>query len=245
MNSTSKLVVISGAGLSAESGISTFRDANGLWHNHRIEEICHARTWRMNFEKVHTFYNMRRTQLGVVQPNAGHHALARWEAMYDTTHFTQNIDNLLERADVQRPLHLHGFLTRLNCQKCDSEWDIGTRAWDYEKEVCPRPTCRSRLDVKPSVVFFGEMAPMYRPLEETLLSMTRNDVLLVIGTSGAVLPIMDIAERHSGPKILNNLHSERLIPEKLFNHVFIEGITTAVSKIEAVLATLLKPKLAA
>src|ERR1043165_7736588 len=129
-----KLAVITGAGLSAESGLRTFRDQNGLWENHRIEEICHYGTWRDNFDKVHTFYNMRRVQLGEVQPNVGHRALAKWESQYDTTLLTQNVDDLLETSGAQNVVHLHGHLTRMKCSSCNHSWDIGKRAWDYERE---------------------------------------------------------------------------------------------------------------
>ncbi|PTY02237.1 NAD-dependent deacetylase [Verrucomicrobia bacterium LW23] len=235
-----KLLVITGAGLSAESGISTFRGANGLWEDHKIEAICHARSWRSNFDTVHRFYNARRTQLATAKPNAGHEALVEWEARYESILFTQNVDNLLEVAGARKPVHLHGFLPDMRCTACDNVWTIGARAWDQTKECCP--ACGSRKDVKPFIVFFGEEAPLYRALIEALAIMTDDDVLLIIGTSGVVLPILDIAEKTPGLSILNNLHSEPAIPEDLFDHVFIEPVTSAVDKMDRVLRETLLPR---
>lgn len=230
-----KLVILSGAGLSAESGIPTFRDKDGLWENYRIEEVCNYHTWQQNYNLVHQFYNQRRVHLGKVEPNAAHRFIARWEAAYPTVILTQNIDDLLERAGCHEVHHLHGFLTRMRCFACGHQWEIGYQAW-WETDRC---SCGNRRLVKPDVVFFGEAAPMYAHLYETLDSLSKEDILLVVGTRGNVLPIDAIA--HSVPciKILNNLVPSEEINERRFDHVFFEPATQAFPKIDELLKTLL------
>ncbi len=199
-----KLIILSGAGLSAESGIPTFRDKDGLWENHRVEDVCDIHTWKENFELVHRFYNERRTKLGTVQPNAAHRQIAEWEAAYQTTILTQNIDDLLERGGCKEVNHLHGFLTEMQCKACGHRWSIGYTEWTAT-DHCPRENCRSLKGVKPNVVFFGESAPMYTTLYWSLEELQPGDVLLVIGTTGVVLPIDGIAKRAKCTRTLNNL----------------------------------------
>jgi NAD-dependent deacetylase len=233
-----KLVILTGAGLSAESGVATFRDSNGLWENHRIEDVCYIETWRRNFDLVHKFYNARRMQLGSVEPNAAHRMIAEWEKRYDTVAFTQNVDDLLERGGSKTVVHLHGFLPELRCLNCGMIWNIGYTEWNPHAS-CPTPHCRDRGIVKPNIVFFGEQAPQYMGMWDTFGSMTKQDVLLILGTSGVVLPVSDIAAAHPGPTILNNLHREPSIPDHSFDHVFYEPATQAVQKIDDLLKELL------
>ena len=108
-----RIVILTGAGMSAESGISTFRDSNGLWRNHRIEEVASPEAWAQNPEMVLEFYNQRRKQLFEVEPNAGHHALVRLEKKFDVQIITQNVDDLHERAGSSNVLHLHGELKKV------------------------------------------------------------------------------------------------------------------------------------
>ena len=230
----SKVVILTGAGLSAESGVSTFRDSNGLWENHRIEDVCHIATWEQNFEKVHAFYNARRTQLAVVEPNAAHRAIADWEKRYDTLLLTQNVDDLLERAGCRDVVHLHGFLPQLRCVECGHIWSLGYQAWQTGSP-CPAPGCGSVRGVKPNIVFFGEAAPQYSVLWEAFDATRPRDLFIVIGTSGVVLPVDSMASSHEGFKILNNLHRESAIDDDLFDRVFHEPATHAVAKIDAIL----------
>lgn len=229
-----KLVILTGAGLSAESGVATFRDSNGLWENHRIEDVCHIRTWEKNFELVHHFYNARRTQLASVDANAAHRMMAEWERRYDTALFTQNVDDLLERGGCQQVIHLHGFLPELRCVYCGHVWNIGYEAWDF-RNTCPRPKCGTTGLVKPNIVFFGEQAPQYVRMWATFEAMDKGDVLLILGTSGVVLPVNEIAAAHPGMTILNNLRREPAIEDSLFDHVFYEPATQAVKNIDALL----------
>ena len=228
-----KLIILTGAGLSAESGLRTFRDSNGLWENHSVEQICDGRTWRRNFELVHKFYNDRRTQLATAVPNEAHKMIAKWESLYETTILTQNIDDLLERARCRNVVHLHGFLPEMTCADCESIWNIGYTAW---KTDTPCPSCKSLRDVRPRIVFFQETAPNYMTMWDALDSMTDQDVLLVIGTSGTVLPISGIALRYPGFKLLNNLAPESAIDDNRFDKVLHMPATLAAEYIDAILA---------
>ncbi|MBP1804210.1 SIR2 family NAD-dependent protein deacylase [Rubellimicrobium aerolatum] len=197
------LVVFSGAGLSADSGIATFRGARGLWEEHSIDEVCNFETWERNRELVHRFYNARRVALAGVAPNPMHRLLADWQRRFRTTLITQNIDDLLERAGAMEVLHVHGVLTEMRCLDCGSVWDIGATAWDPARDRCP--DCGSGERVKPNVVFFNEPAPLYGPMSEAFGALGPDDVLVVIGTDGAVVPIGAMAERLRCHKVLNNL----------------------------------------
>jgi NAD-dependent deacetylase len=227
-----KLIILTGAGLSAESGLRTFRDNDGLWENHSVEEICDGRTWRRNFELVHKFYNDRRTGLATAEPNEAHRMIAKWESLYDTIILTQNVDDLLERAGCKKVVHLHGFLPEMTCAMCESIWNIGYTTW---KSDTPCPTCKSLGEARPRIVFFGEAAPHYRTLWDSLDSLSDRDVLLVIGPSGTVLPISQIAAMYPGFKILNNLGSESAIEDNLFDKVLHIQATQAAKIIDPIL----------
>lgn len=225
-----KAIILTGAGLSAESGVATFRASGGLWENHRIEEVCHIDTWQRNFEKVHAFYNARRTQLNRVEPNAAHRAIAEWERLYSTVILTQNVDDLLERAGCKNVIHLHGFLPELRCTACGHVWNIGYTEWPTGSK-CPASDCESIRGVKPNIVFFGEMAPRYNDLWTAFDSVASSDVLIVIGTSGVVLPVNAMAASFSGFSILNNLEEEPAIDSSLFNRAFYMPATEAAVRI--------------
>lgn len=227
-----KLIILTGAGLSAESGIATFRASDGLWESHRVEEVCHIDTWQRNFDKVHAFYNARRTQLATVEPNAAHCAIAAWQKRYETVVLTQNVDDLLERAGCDGVVHLHGFLPELRCTECECVWNIGYTALATGSRC---PECASIRGVKPNIVFFGEMAPQYSVLWNAFNSTSAADSFVVIGTSGVVLPVNSMAVAHEGLKILNNLEREPAIEEKLFGHWFYKPATQAVEEIDRLL----------
>lgn len=223
-----RLIVFTGAGISADSGISTFRDAGGLWENHRIDQVCDERTWKTNFDAVHSFYNARRQQLGTVEPNEAHHMLARLQKKYGAILITQNIDDLLERAGCENVVHVHGFLTEVYCAECDKRgkgepWDIGYTAWDNTSQRCP--SCLTRF-VRPNVVFFHGAAPKYQIMYGVLETLTPDDVLLVMGTAGQVVSLDGYTDIPTS--ILSNLESEQPKPEnggmlfmddKKFDHV--------------------------
>ncbi|WP_294601228.1 Sir2 family NAD-dependent protein deacetylase [uncultured Rikenella sp.] len=180
MKSPKKVVVFTGAGMSADSGVSTFRDADGLWENHRIEDVCTAEAWQRNPRLVLDFYNARRAQLDHVTPNPGHLALAALESAFDhVTVITQNVDDLHERAGSTRIIHLHGEL-----RKARSERD------PHLIVPAPGPTRLGDLapdgaQLRPHIVFFGEAVPEY---DRALNEVRDADLFLVIGTSLAVYP---------------------------------------------------------
>lgn len=236
MLSQPKLLVLSGAGLSADSGIQTFRGSNGLWMNHSVDEVANGLTWKSNWNIVRKFYNGRRTELATVQPNAMHKYIAEWQQKYPTTVLTQNIDDLLERAGCTEVVHLHGKLTELRCEACGTIWDIG-HTEHAEDGRCTHFKCNSLKGVRPNVVFFHEMAPNYRNMYRALQDLNDCDVIFVIGTSGVVLDINSLIFDRPGIKILNNLEPNDLINDCYFQHTIYgkaqevaEQINTLINK---------------
>jgi NAD-dependent deacetylase len=198
-----KLILFSGAGLSAESGLATFRNSpDGLWENHSIDEVCSYPTWKRNYDLVHRFYNMRRTQLGTVEPNAAHRLIAKWQTQYETLILTQNVDDLLERAGCTNVVHLHGFLPEMHCELCNHVWRIDYTAWTAGS-TCLK--CSRHESVKPNVVFFGQDAPQYVTLNRALSDLKSDDVIVVAGTSEMVIPIGEYLYGRQGHKIFNAL----------------------------------------
>lgn len=229
-----QLVVLSGAGLSAESGISTFRDGGGLWEGHDVREVCDFDTWRDNLDAVHRFYAARRAAAAAAQPNPAHRAVAAWQARWPVHLLTQNVDDLLERAGCRDVVHLHGRLQDMRCFACDHRWEHGFGPWVAGEHRCP--ACGDEDEVKPGVVFFGEMAPEYHTLRRVLGSLRPQDVLLVIGTSGLVLPVARMAMDAPGPSILVNKDPSDSIPDTAFRHTLYRPAGEAVAEVEALLA---------
>ena len=183
-----KLVVLTGAGVSAESGISTFRTNNGLWDNHRVEDVASIEGWYRNPQLVLDFYNERRLQLGTVKPNAAHYALAELENEWDVTVITQNVDNLHERAGSTRIIHLHGELTKVRPENCyndvdnyseESVFDIGYDVVNLG-DLAP-----NGAQLRPHIVWFGEVVPYINAAIDHVMDA---DVLLIVGTSLQVYP---------------------------------------------------------
>lgn len=178
-----KLVVCSGAGLSAESGIATFRDSGGLWEQHKIEEVCNMSTFLENYIKVNDFYDARRRQLSKVTPNSAHEAIARIEHHFEVVNFTTNVDDLLERAGCTDVRHLHGTLTQVYHNHGTPNQrivDVGYNPSEYD--------ILANYPVKPAVVFFGEMAPMYQQFFDYCGDLSDDDVAIVVGSSEQVFP---------------------------------------------------------
>lgn len=174
-----KLVVLTGAGISAESGISTFRDANGLWEQHRIEDVATPEAWRRNPELVLRFYNQRRRQLLDVQPNPGHFALVELEKHFEVHIITQNVDDLHERAGSTQVLHLHGELRKVRSEHDESL----VYAWDEDLNLGDR--CARGAQLRPHIVWFGEAVPL---LEQAAECASDADCFLIVGTSLQVYP---------------------------------------------------------
>ncbi len=176
-----KLVISTGAGMSAESGISTFRDAGGLWENYPVMQVCSADGFRANPALVHEFYNARRRQLIGCKPNGGHYGLVDLERDYDVYVITQNVDDLHERAGSSRVLHLHGEL--MKARAIDDE----TKVYSLSPEACDT-TPDIVIDghhVRPHIVFFQEAVPNFEPATELA---AQADIFVIIGTTLSVYP---------------------------------------------------------
>lgn len=180
-----KLVVLSGAGMSAESGISTFRDAGGLWDRYPVEQVATPEGYAANPELVIRFYNERRKQLLDVVPNAGHLGLAELEKRYEVTVVTQNVDNLHERAGSSRVIHLHGELTKV-CSSKDPQnlrYVKELKPEEYEVHIGDKAGDGSQL--RPFIVWFGEAVPA---IETAIEYVLQADIFVIIGTSLNVYP---------------------------------------------------------
>lgn len=180
MKAKRKLTVLSGAGMSAESGIKTFRGNDGLWENYSIDEVATPRGWKKNPELVLEFYNARRRNIADANPNEGHNVLMKLEELFDVQIITQNIDDLHERAGSSSVLHLHGKITSAKCVVEDHyRVDIGYREMSIE-EKCPQDHA-----MRPDIVWFEEAVPM---LEVAIPLVMQCDILLIVGTSMQVYP---------------------------------------------------------
>lgn len=175
-----KLVVLTGAGMSAESGIKTFRDSDGLWENYQIEDVCTPEALERDPDLVINFYNARRKQLYEARPNVGHKGLADLDKYFDVQIITQNIDDLHERAGSKQVLHLHGELKKVRSSKNPGLiYDL--EGW----ELKPGTRCEDGSLLRPHVVFFGEAVPNIEPATQIV---RQADIFVIIGTSLAVYP---------------------------------------------------------
>ncbi|GAA7119188.1 NAD-dependent protein deacylase [Helicobacter pylori] len=173
------LVILSGAGISAESGIKTFRDADGLWEGHDIMEVASPYGWKKNPQKVLDFYNQRRRQLSEVYPNKAHKALAELEKHYQVNIITQNVDDLHERAGSSRILHLHGELLSVRSEKDPN------LIYRWEKDLNLGDLAQDKSQLRPDIVWFGEAVPL---LKEAISLVKQAHLLIIIGTSLQVYP---------------------------------------------------------
>ncbi|TXF79312.1 SIR2 family NAD-dependent protein deacylase [Chryseobacterium sp.] len=174
-----KLVVLSGAGISAESGVKTFRDSNGLWEEHRIEDVASPEGFVRNPKLVLDFYNARRRQLKEVEPNDAHRILAELELDFEVEIITQNVDDLHERAGSSKITHLHGELKK--AKPVDSEIPI----LDWQDDLNLGDLDQNGVQLRPHIVWFGEAVP---EMEKAMEIAARADIFLIIGTSMQVYP---------------------------------------------------------
>ncbi|SDY74218.1 NAD-dependent deacylase [Citreimonas salinaria] len=226
-----RIVILTGAGLSAESGLGTFRDKGGIWTRHRIEDVATPDAFARDPDRVHAFYNERRAQAAAARPNAAHVALARLQAQHpgSVTIVTQNVDALHERAGATA-IHMHGELGRAKCHACDHRWPAPPAM--RHDDSCP--ACDARA-TRPDVVWFGEMPYHMDEIARHLLSC---DLFAAIGTSGNVYPaagFVQEAARAGARKVELNLELTEL------SDLFDDRLTGPASKIvpdwvEAVLA---------
>ncbi|MBK8702439.1 MAG: NAD-dependent deacylase [Saprospiraceae bacterium] len=174
-----KLVVLTGAGISAESGIKTFRDADGLWENHDVMEVASPQGWRKNPALVLEFYNQRRRQLAEVEPNEAHFALLELEPHFEVCIVTQNVDDLHDRAGSSHIIHLHGELRKVRSTKDPS------LIYQWEKDIILGDTCELGSQLRPHIVWFGEEVPL---LMDAAAEVSKADYVIIVGTSMQVYP---------------------------------------------------------
>jgi len=211
-----KIVVLTGAGISAESGIKTFRDADGLWEGHDVMEVASPTGWRKDKNLVLDFYNKRRSQLLEVEPNEGHKALVLLENKFNVHIVTQNVDDLHERTGSSNVLHLHGELLKVRSTNNEN------LVYHWEKDLNIGDTCDENHQLRPHIVWFGEEVPM---LDKAIDITSKADILIIIGTSMQVYPAANLINYVSGnipiyfidPKPTINEHQYpnlTVIPEK-------------------------------
>jgi len=200
------MVVLTGAGISAESGISTFRDSGGLWEGHDVMEVASPEGWRKNSELVLNFYNQRRKKALEVKPNNAHLILAEMEKYFDVTIITQNVDDLHEQGGSSKVIHLHGELFKSR-STLDPELVYDIEGW----EIKLGDKCKKGSQLRPHIVWFGEMVPMMEhAVEETLTA----EIFLVVGTSLQVYPaagLLDYVEKDV-PKFVVDPNMPTMIP---------------------------------
>ncbi|QPG06995.1 NAD-dependent protein deacylase [Salinimonas marina] len=225
MNRLPKVVVLTGAGISAESGLATFRDNNGLWEEHRIEDVATPQAFSADPERVYRFYNARRAQLQdpAITPNTAHLALARLQSTLGDRMMliTQNVDDLHERAGSCGVVHMHGTLQSYRCLRSHKSVAY-TSAFDSRTRCS---CCNPGSPVRPDIVWFGEM-PMH--IERIIEALSQADIFIAIGTSGQVYPaagFVDIARDHSAHTVELNLASAST--ETLFEETW-QGPATSV-----------------
>lgn len=173
-----KIAILTGAGISAESGIKTFRDADGLWEGHDVMEVASPQGWNNNQNLVMDFYNQRRAQLIKVDPNAAHYAITKLQEKFEVHVITQNVDDLHERAGNRDVLHLHGELFKVRCLACDT-------VYEWKRELHSVDLCSCGSPMRPHIVWFGEAVPM---LEPAIRKIAQCDLAIIIGTSMQVYP---------------------------------------------------------
>lgn len=230
MKSKTQIVVLSGAGMSAESGIKTFRDNDGLWENYRIEEVATPEAWRANPKLVQEFYNQRRKNVLEAQPNAAHYFLAELEQHYDVRIVTQNIDDLHERAGSSNILHLHGNIRLAKSSGPDPEAKYyPIEGWELRMS----DQCDAGYTLRPHVVWFGEAVPL---LEKAAEICVQADILLVIGTSLQVYPAANLVHytKKDCRKIIVDPNAGRIITDSTYT-VIHETAVNSIGELRKIL----------
>ncbi len=228
-----KLVVLSGAGMSAESGISTFRDTGGLWERYPVEQVATPEGFRQDPALVLNFYNERRKELLNVKPNRGHELLAELEKEYDVTIVTQNVDNLHERAGSSRVIHLHGELAKVCSSREPNNPLYVTELKPEEYEVKLGDKAGDGSQVRPFIVWFGEAVP---EIETAASYVIQADILVIIGTSMNVYPaagLLNYAPRHASIYLIDPNDVQVASPRKIF--VIRKGASEGVAELKRLL----------
>lgn len=238
-NQTSRLLIFSGAGISAESGLSTFRDTGGLWTQYNVEEVCNFQVFKAAKEDtvkrahIFEFYNEVKKAILAAKPNAAHYQVAKWQQTYGKDRvriFTANIDDLFERAGCEEVIHVHGDIYHMQCVACQQVWNVGQSSYD-SLERCPY--CSSRL-TKPRVVFFGEAAPQYQTLQHDFHLKRRNpkDFILYVGSSMSVIPPSRLIQlpTNKSQNIVANLEPQN--EDNWFGHHYYGLATEQLPKVD-------------
>jgi NAD-dependent deacetylase len=227
-----KIVVLTGAGISAESGIPTFRDANGLWEGYDVMEVASPEGWRKNRALVLDFYNQRRKNALTVQPNRGHVILAELEKDFNVVVVTQNVDNLHERAGSTNVIHLHGSLFEAR-STLDPDLVYPIEGWELKEG----DRCERGSQLRPNIVWFGEMVPL---MEVAAMEAGDADIFLIVGTSLAVYPaagLIDFIPRNAHVFVLDPNLPE--IAQSTYVTMFAEKASTGMEKVRKELEKLI------
>lgn len=235
MNSQSSIVILTGAGISAESGIKTFRDHNGLWENHRIEDVASIDGYRRNPDLVQSFYNLRRAQLkdSNIQPNAAHVALSKLERewMGSVLIVTQNVDDLHERAGSRNLIHMHGELMKVRCERSGHQFVWADAVEADSKCDC----CGLKGTLRPDIVWFGEM-PI--GMDQIFSALETCDLFAAIGTSGQVYPAAGFVHHVPSRARTIELNAERSAVSSYFReHVIGPATKTVPEFVDSLLAS--------
>ncbi|MBQ3238558.1 MAG: NAD-dependent deacylase [Bacteroidaceae bacterium] len=228
-----KIVVLTGAGMSAESGISTFRDAGGLWDQYPVEDVATPEGYARNPQLVIDFYNARRKQLLTVEPNEGHRLVAALEDQYDVTVVTQNVDNLHERAGSTRVIHLHGELTKVTSSFSPNNPQYIRELRPEEYEVHMGDCAADGSQLRPFIVWFGEAVPAIGVAADHVM---QADILIIIGTSLNVYPaagLVQYAQSHARIYLIDP--AEVNVPYNRHIHTIRKGASEGMRELSAIL----------
>ncbi|MBE15003.1 MAG: NAD-dependent protein deacylase [Cytophagaceae bacterium] len=223
---SSKVVVLSGAGISAESGIKTFRDADGLWEGHDVMKVASPEGWYANTELVLSFYNARRRQLLEVSPNKAHKALVALETQYDVNIITQNVDDLHERAGSSKVTHLHGELLKVR-----STYDPNL-VLDWRKDLQLGDFCKHQHQLRPHIVWFGEEVPL---LEKAATLVSQADHVIIVGTSMQVYPAAGLIDFAKAEAQLYFVDPKPAISYRPNLNIYPEKATNGIPKVVSAL----------
>ena len=224
-----RISILTGAGMSAESGLKTFRDSNGLWEGHDVMEVASPQGWNANPELVLDFYNQRRKQLLEVVPNSAHIDLASLEKNHQVDIITQNVDDLHERAGSSNILHLHGELLKVRSTVKQ------TTILNWEKDLVLGDLCKDGYQLRPHIVWFGEDVP---EMENAIKLVKKADVIIIIGTSMQVYPAAGLIQYASSQTKTFFIDPNPTIESKSNMTVFFENATTGVRKAIEIINTL-------
>ena len=215
------IVVLSGAGMSAESGINTFRDSNGLWEGHDVMEVASPQGWNANQNLVLDFYNQRRKQLLEVNPNEAHKILADLEKIHAVTIITQNVDDLHERAGSSNVLHLHGELLKVRSTA------INTAVLEWKKDLIIGDKCKDGYQLRPHIVWFGEEVP---EMNTAIKIVQKAEILIIVGTSMQVYPAASLLQFASPSVKIFFIDPKPAVNSTERIKIYAEKATTGVAK---------------